>query len=450
MYKALIAALAAAVPSGCGGDASGSAQPPADWKTGFWFWEGSSAEITASIPVDVIYAHSGTIQRRPPFDRQPWGVFGNLPDDLPDAREYWLVYRFNEAGLPTREVLPELRTHINEQLADARRGKLPVAGVQLDIDSPTSQLPQYATFLKEVRGGLPSGVRLSITALLDWFRPGTAIADVVKHTDEFVPQFYDTGERDGREAIAAPVDARKWGPIFERLGKPYRIGASSFGRARFVPKPEPSGAPGTMLMVMADLSPLEVALLPGMRRNDTPTAAGELRLIYEVTKSTRVGWNRLSPGDQFEFIFPTAASMEGAVAAAKAMGPHCSGILFFRWPAFEETMAAQPDQVLRAAAAIDRPPSVQLHRQEKGCAAVRCTDLFITDAEPLNAQPLRYTIRSSVELEYFIPAERTPARMLGPDTIELSLPPFLGRSRVYLGRAVTAKPAEFRMEGLTR
>jgi hypothetical protein len=273
---------------------------------------------------------------------------------------------------------------------------------------------------------------------------------VVKHTDEFVPQFYDTGERDGRHAIATPVDTNKWGPLFEGLGKTYRIGASSFGRGRFLSKQNPSAALGTGLIGIPDLSPLDVALLPGIRRENSPTAAGEIRLMYELSKPMTIGWSRLSPGDRFEFVFPTVTSMRAAVVGAKAMGQHCGGILFFRWPSFEETLAAQPDQVLRAVAARDRPPGVSLHPQEKGCAVVRCTDLFITDAEPLSEQPLRYTVHSSVELEYFMPAERTPARMIRPDAIELVVPPFLGRTRVYLGRAVTAKPAVFRMEELSR
>ncbi len=105
-----------------------------------------------------------------------------------------------------------------------------VIGVQLDVDSPTGQLAAYADFLREVRKGLPKDTQLSITALLDWFRAGTAIDRVIGQVDEFVPQFYDLSM--GRErAVAAKIDANVWGPRFSRFGKRYKIGVSSFGRA---------------------------------------------------------------------------------------------------------------------------------------------------------------------------------------------------------------------------
>ena len=61
-------------------------------------------------------------------------------------------------------------------LAEQRR--LNLVGVQLDIDSPTGSLAEYADFLREVRKTLPPGMGISITALLDWFRDGTAVAEI--------------------------------------------------------------------------------------------------------------------------------------------------------------------------------------------------------------------------------------------------------------------------------
>ena len=132
------------------------------------------------------------------------------------------------------------------------------------------------------------------------------------------------------------------------------------------------------------------------------------------------------------------------------MGPHCSGIVFFRWPNAGEMLAAQPDQVLRAAGVLTTPAALRLIQRDKGCAAVHCADLFLSNAEPLSDTSVRYTVQSSVQLEYFIAAEKTPARMAGSDTIELTVPPYLGRSQIYLGRAVTAKASEYRLEDRSR
>jgi hypothetical protein len=59
---------------------------------------------------------------------------------------------------------------------------------------------------------------------------------------------------------------------------------------------------------------------------------------------------------------------------------------------------------------------------------------------------VRYLIRSSVALEYFIPEEKMPVRMREAAELELSLPPYCGESRMYLGRAVTSRPSSFAIE----
>ena len=92
-----------------------------------------------------------------------------------------------------------------------------LVGLQIDHDCPTYSLTEYARFLQGLRAALPPEDLLSITALLDWFREGTALTDVVAQVDEFVPQFYDVSEvappregislnlARGRVAIAALV-----------------------------------------------------------------------------------------------------------------------------------------------------------------------------------------------------------------------------------------------------
>jgi hypothetical protein len=115
-------------------------------------------------------------------------------------------------------------------------------------------------------------------------------------------------------------------------------------------------------------------------------------------------------------------------------------------------MAAQPDQVLRAAGVLASPDRdlAKLHAIDRKCSTVHCTDLYVTDAEPLSIRPLRYEIRSSTPLEYLVPAENIPVRMSGEDVIELSLPAFAGRSRLYLGRAVTSDRAQFQLTEVDR
>ena len=160
-----------------------------------------------------------------------------LPDSLPAAHEYWLVFRYEEQGVPELSAAPLILRQIRQLQNDARQRRLNVVGIQLDIDSPTGARSRYAALLAEVRKGMPAGLQLSITALLDWFRDGTPIAEVIRATDEFVPQFYDIAPSPfygAGGAIGADFDGAEWAPKLNRFGKRFRIGISAFGRARFV------------------------------------------------------------------------------------------------------------------------------------------------------------------------------------------------------------------------
>jgi hypothetical protein len=325
-----------------------------------------------------------------------------------------------------------------------------VAGIQLDIDSPTGALAQYASFLREVRKGLPTGAEISITALLDWFREDTAIAGVVKETDEFVPQFYDVDPNSFNQggAIAAKFDSTQWAPIFNRFHRRFRIGISTFGRAQLVPA---SGSPQPghgRARIFNDLTPLDIATNPSLTLESRRSETNELVLSYRATRKINMGYNYLQPGDAIQFILSTPDSVRAAVEGARRIRGYCAGVVFFRWPASNETLAMQPAETLTAAGlstpATGKHPGV--HLVDGGCVAVKCMDVYLVDASLFSPKPVRYLIRSSTELEYFLPEEKMPVAMSGPSELTVSLPPYCGRARMYLGRAVTAKLAEYTVE----
>jgi hypothetical protein len=130
------------------------------------------------------------------------------------------------------------------------------------------------------------------------------------------------------------------------------------------------------------------------------------------------------------------------------MRGYCAGIVFFRWPASDEDLAMQPAETLAAAGLSTHEPDrpALIHLVDGGCVAVQCMDVYLMNAKPLSAAPVLYRIRSSRELEYFLPEERMPVVMSGPSELTLSLPPYCGRDRMYLGRAVTAAKAEYTVE----
>jgi hypothetical protein len=411
-----------------------SQSTPLPFTTGFWFWHGSSAPtLSPAQPLDLLYAHAGTLARTHPA----WRLLpGNLTH-LPPARQYWLVYRF-ERRTPDPAAIPTLLQSFHQQTQDCLRQGHPITGLQLDIDCPTAALPQYAAFLRQLRQSLPRNHQLSITALLDWFRPATAIAQPLAEVDEFVPQFYDT---EPASHIAEPLNAARWAPLFNRFGKRYRIGLSSFGRARLITK---DGQPERTVFYR-DVVPGDFATRPELQLETATTPAGETILTYRAANPATIENQHLNPGDGVQFILPNHAMIQTAVANARRLGGHMAGVLFFRWPSAGPNLALNPAEVLQAAGAA--PPASQPLNQIEAiaapCAAAQCTDLYWSGATTFAPQPITARIQSSLPLEYFMPAKNVPARLSTSAELRLALPPYFATSRLYLGRAVSTHPSTF-------
>jgi hypothetical protein len=410
-------------------------QAPPKWATGFWFWDGSSASASGSVePLDVLFVQAGTINQPTRHGSSEWSVYGNIPRDLPAAREFWLVFRFERQQMPDLSAISALATKFATLREQARQDHRKVAGIQLDIDCPTGSLAQYAVFLNKLRSELPPNSEISITALLDWFRDGTAIADVIKETDEFVPQFYDVGA--SRRTIAVKFDGTKWGRTFNRFQKRFRIGIATFGRAQ-IASPLPT--------FFRDLTPLDVASDRHFVLDSKHNDAGELVISYRTTKRVTLDYRTFEPGDTIQFILPTLDSIHAAVKSAQEIRGYCAGVVFFRWPSANETLAMQPAEVLAAAglSSATADKNVSVHLVDGACAAVHCSDLYLVNAKLFFPSALRYRIRSSEELEYFLPEKGMPVAMSGAAELTVSLPPYSGRLRLYLGRAVTLAPSKY-------
>src|SRR5689334_3158742 len=106
--------LACLAMLGCGGDLS-SQPPPQNWTTGFWFWNGSAVR-SASAPqsIDVLYVQAGTLYRATGPNGPASKFVQKLSDELPPAREYWLVIRFDRQSIPDREAVPLLAQTVEE------------------------------------------------------------------------------------------------------------------------------------------------------------------------------------------------------------------------------------------------------------------------------------------------------------------------------------------------
>lgn len=424
-----------------------TSQPLPKWESGYWFWQGSAAETPSRARMDSVYFQAGGIDlMRFRGAEDQWIVSAGIRNELPSGSAYWAVLRMDRPQIPDASSLPAFARAWKELQDDAAERHMTIAGVQLDIDCPTPSLREYAAFLQQLRKQLPPGWQLSITALLDWFRSGTAIGAVLESVDEFVPQFYDLrspGSLHYTPAIAAPIDARKWAPVFNKFGRRFKIGISTFGRSRFVPSPN-----GQAISYL-DLRPFDLGINPAFELMTRPTPAREIVLQYRARQNTRISYQDFDAGSTIEFVLSTPEAITTAVAEARKMGDRCGGVLFFRWPSRNETMALAPDEVMTAAGVAAIPPlQPTLNVEDERCAAVHCATLSVTGLPARAPTPLRYRVTISENLEYFLPEKGSPVRLAAPRRLEFILPPYAGRLELRLGRAVAARHATYSLEAV--
>jgi hypothetical protein len=423
--------------------------PPSAWNVGFWFWQGSEVTVESEdLPIDVVFFHAGRISQDE-LAPQQWYVGADLPSRLPRAREYWMVLRYERQRVPALAAIPRFTESLSSIQSEARRRQIPLTGLQLDIDAPTGSLHEYAALLHELRKTLPNGMQLSITALLDWFRDGTALSEVLKEVDEFVPQFYDVSDIQPHlggvylpvtepiniRPVAAVIDSQIWATRFNKYAKRYRIGISTFGRSALVSK----GA----LRMYGDLTPLAIAVNSAFTLQTERTPARELLLKYRAIRKTKISYERFEPGDLVEFMMPTSEAVRNAYNNAKRMGSYCLGVLFFRWPVPDHEIALSAADVLTVIGSRPGTLTPRVIARDGGCAVVHCVDLHVLNLDWQSEDHLRYSITSSVPFEYFLPEKDIPVRPAGPNHLELVLPPFAGADHLFLGRAVTATASEF-------
>jgi hypothetical protein len=439
-----IGALLAAILFFSGCHARNRQEWSQEWSVGYWTWgEWNQHESPSAQPVDLVAVDIGQLGCSAHFHKgemiegEPSYDFESIePNDLPAAKRYVAVVRMNVNPFDKKDAVTPVikrfkRLHYRFQEIHRQLDE-----IQLDFDCPTASLSKYAGWLEQWRRQLPPGTRLTITALLDWFNEGTAIGQVLSKVDGYVPQFYDVDVHNDDKApkIAYFPDHVKWGPIFERFKVPYQIGLSTFGRIQF-----------TGHGYYCQNAPLNLLSRLKEAPNISINRSGER--VFDMTfrdESNSDERDDCTPPMAIGIMIqPTAESVLRGYREAQSMGRYCAGVLFFRWPAKNESLALKPDEISAIISGKAPNDGYSLESIDGECALTDCHDLSLMQQNRFPGNIRTIAVKSSVPLEYFLSGKELKSTMINAHEMQFQIPPYNAATKIFLGRAVAAQPAEY-------
>jgi Protein of unknown function (DUF3142) len=179
----------------------------------YWLWAGVNArpELKQAKTVYLLQGQVGETGRLPNRTVRLIAQGGAVAKIT--NQDIWLVYRAHNLRWT-----PAVYSQILARLKRWEQTGSAIKGIQIDFDSATKHLDQYASFLRDLRNRLPSQYQLGITGLLDWSSQGDSVAlaslgDVV---DEVILQTYQ-----GRHTIKGYQD---YLAHLDRVRIPFKIG----------------------------------------------------------------------------------------------------------------------------------------------------------------------------------------------------------------------------------
>lgn len=213
MKRAAIALLAL-VLTACSGDRA-TRVDPAQYDA-FFLWAGVRPQPVLARAT-TLYLLAGEVRRS--------GGFVSLRG-VPRTRQaqVWLVVRTQRLDWN-----PQTCRAVLDELARWRQAGNAVAGLQVDFDASARGLQNYTAFLRDLRARLPTGLKLSITGLMDWSAnaDSVALAGLKGVVDEVVVQSYQ-----GRATIPG---YERYLARLARVPVPHKVALVEGGKWRDVP-----------------------------------------------------------------------------------------------------------------------------------------------------------------------------------------------------------------------
>lgn len=151
----------------------------------FWIW-GDIQTAPYLVHAKELYILQGEIRYSKSKQISTFTPQGVSILKLPHQK-IWLVFRTHHLAWNEQNY----QTILNRLEHWRNRGNQ-VQGIQIDFDSKTNSLKDYAIFLQKLRQKLPQQYRLSVTGLLDWtnFKDQNTLTLFRQNIDELVIQTY--------------------------------------------------------------------------------------------------------------------------------------------------------------------------------------------------------------------------------------------------------------------
>lgn len=183
----------------------------------FWIW-GDISTADYLKKAKVLYILQGQVTDRHENKTSRFIRQGIAPRPLKNQR-IWVVIRSQHLNWTEQDyhqafqLLRQWQQHGNQ-----------VQGLQIDFDSKTKRMYDYALFLQQLRQKLPPEYQLSITGLMDWSNiTDTRTLVLLKASiDEIAIQTY--------QGTRTTVDYEKYLQRMTRLGLPFKVGLVQNGQ----------------------------------------------------------------------------------------------------------------------------------------------------------------------------------------------------------------------------
>lgn len=350
---------------------------PSEIPIAWWAWRQrtpSAAELKAAglnQPNQLLFLRAGQLDQTPGGLRRIRAVEGHLPA----GPELHLVYNATRALLgifkqvPSDELAAVIAANYAQDAQRAQQDCAKVAGLQLDLDVPSSALPQYGELLRALRQRLPAGTALSITGLETWLGL-PEVKGVLAATDYWIPQCYGAQipQRLSQSVpIATPAQVASLVSRAGELGQPFYAGLAAYGYAILY------ATDGTLLELRGDLNPSLIADHPDLdlverKPFNSPIPswfsppqmlASEWRYVYRAQRHCVIDGLVLRTGESLVLDVPSAAGLRASAQAVREhAGSALLGLCVFRLPGAEDGTTLSQAEI--AAALSDSPSPISI------------------------------------------------------------------------------------------